>query len=94
MDQSKYLRDIMAKHGMTGCKPSSLPMDPGFVSGLARMDSPPLTGVAKDVYPNLLGSLQYAAVYTHPDVSTALIVRPPGSPPYTEEGGTLPSWDH
>jgi hypothetical protein len=47
-------------------------MDPGFLAGLAHMTSPPLTGVAKDAYPNLLGSLQYAAVCTRPDVSTAL----------------------
>jgi hypothetical protein len=40
LDQSKYLRDILAKYGMTDCKPSSLPMGPGFLSGLAHM--PPL----------------------------------------------------
>jgi hypothetical protein len=28
MDMSKYMRDILAKYGMTDCKPSSLPMDP------------------------------------------------------------------
>jgi hypothetical protein len=42
---------------MTDSKPSSLPMVPGFLAGLAHMISPPLTGVAKDVYPSLLGSL-------------------------------------
>jgi hypothetical protein len=57
MEESKYLRDILAKYGMTDCKPSSLPMDPGFLSGLAHMAPPSLTGVAKDVYPSLLGSL-------------------------------------
>jgi hypothetical protein len=56
LDQSKYLRNILAKYGMTDCKPSSLTMDLGFPSGLAPMDSPPLTGVAKDVYTSLLGS--------------------------------------
>jgi hypothetical protein len=71
MDQSKYLRDIL---GMTDYKPSSLPMDPGFMSGLAHMDSPPLTGVAKDVFPSLLGNLYYAAVCTRPDVTTALSI--------------------
>jgi hypothetical protein len=49
-------------------------MDPGFLAGLAHMTSPSLTGVAKDVYPSLLGSLQYAAVSTRPDVSTALSI--------------------
>jgi hypothetical protein len=74
MDQSKYLRDILAKYGMTDSKPSSLPMDPGFLAGLAHMPSPSLTGVAKDVYPSLLGSLLYAAVSTRTDVSTALSI--------------------
>jgi hypothetical protein len=32
-------------------------MDPGFLAGLIHMTSPSLTGVAKDVYPNLMGSL-------------------------------------
>jgi hypothetical protein len=73
-DQSKYLHDILAKYGMTDATPSSLPMDPGFLAGLAHMTSPPLTGVAKDVYPSLMGSLQYAAVCTRPDVSTALSI--------------------
>jgi hypothetical protein len=74
LDQSKYLRDMLAKYGMTDSKPSSLPMDPGFLAGLAHMTSPPRTGVAKDVYPSLLGSLLYAAVSTCPDVCTALSI--------------------
>jgi hypothetical protein len=57
LDQSKYMRDVLAKYIMTDAKPSSLPMDPGFLAGLAHMTSPPLTGVAKDVYPSLMGSL-------------------------------------
>jgi hypothetical protein len=57
LDQSKYLRDILAKYGMTDSKSSSLPMDSGFLAGLAHMTSPPLTGVANAVYPSLMGSL-------------------------------------
>jgi hypothetical protein len=57
MDLSKYLRDILDKHDMADCKPLPLPMDPGFVSGLARIDSPPLAGVSKDMYPSFLGNL-------------------------------------
>jgi hypothetical protein len=74
LDQPKYLRDILAKYGMTHSKPSSLPMGPGFMSGLAHMASTPLTGLAKDVYPILLGNLQYTAVCTRPDVSTTLSI--------------------
>jgi hypothetical protein len=41
LDQSKYLRDILAKYGTTDSKPSSLPMDPGSLAGLAHMACPP-----------------------------------------------------
>jgi hypothetical protein len=44
LDQSKDLRVILAKYGMTASKPSSLPMDPGFLAGLEHMTSPPLPG--------------------------------------------------
>jgi hypothetical protein len=74
LDHSKYMRDILAKYGMTDSKPSSLPMYLGFMSGLAHMASPALTSEAKDVYPNLLDSLQYAAVCTRPDATTALSI--------------------
>jgi hypothetical protein len=43
MDQSKCVKDILVKHNMSDCKPSSLPMQPGFLSGLAHIDSPLLT---------------------------------------------------
>jgi hypothetical protein len=84
LDQSKYIRDIMDKHGMTDCKSSPLTMDPDFVPGLARIDSPPLTGVATDIYPSLLGSLQFAAVCTRLDVSTALSILGSGQANPTE----------
>jgi hypothetical protein len=58
LDQSKYMWYILAKYGMTDSRPSSLPMDPSFLAGIAHMTSPHLTGAAKDVYPSLLGSLQ------------------------------------
>jgi hypothetical protein len=74
LGQSKYLLDILTKYGKTDSRPSSLPMDPGFLSDLAQMTSPPLTGVAKDVYPSLMGSLQYAAACKRPDVTTALSI--------------------
>jgi hypothetical protein len=74
LDQSKYMRDVLAKYNMTDAKPSSLPMDPGFLAGLAHMTLPPLAGVDKDVYPSLMGSLHCAAVCTRPNVSTALSI--------------------
>jgi hypothetical protein len=44
LDESKYMRDILAKYGMTDKRPSTLSMDPGFLAGLAHMNSPPLPG--------------------------------------------------
>jgi hypothetical protein len=40
LNQSKYMRDILTKYGMTDSKPSSLPMDPGFLAGLVHMPPP------------------------------------------------------
>jgi hypothetical protein len=57
LDHSKYLRDILTRYGITDSKPSSLPMDPGYLAGVAHITSPILTGVAKDVYPSLPGTL-------------------------------------
>jgi hypothetical protein len=66
LDKSNCLREILAKYGMTDCKPSLIPMDPGFLSGLAHMASPLLTRVAKDVDPNHLGSTrQFVRVSLH-----------------------------
>jgi hypothetical protein len=74
LDQGKYLRELLDKHDMVDCKPSCLPIDPGFLDAISMQTLVPLTGTDRDVYPNLLGSLQYAAVCTRPDISTALSI--------------------
>jgi hypothetical protein len=100
LDQSKFMRDVLAKYGMTDAKPSSLPMDPGFLAGIAHMTSPPLTGVAKDVYPSLLASLQYAAVCTRPmSPRRSAFSAPPKYPPRTHtcklsKYPSIPPWHH
>jgi hypothetical protein len=55
VDESKYLRDILAKYGMADCKPSSLHMDTCFLFGVAHMDPPSHEWLAST--PSLLGSL-------------------------------------
>jgi hypothetical protein len=55
LDQSKYLRDILAKYGMTDSKPSSLHMDPGFLVSLAHMTSPPPYRGGRGRLPKSLG---------------------------------------
>jgi hypothetical protein len=49
-------------------------MEPNFLSGLAYMDYPLVTGVVKDVYPSLLANMHTAAVCTRPDISTTLSI--------------------
>jgi hypothetical protein len=74
LDQGKYVRELLDKHDMTECKPSCLPMDPGFLAAIAKQTHVPLTCADRDIYPSLLGSLQYAAVCTRPDISIALSI--------------------
>eukprot|EP00193_Tetraselmis_chui_P020596 CAMPEP_0177780784 /NCGR_PEP_ID=MMETSP0491_2-20121128/17441_1 /TAXON_ID=63592 /ORGANISM="Tetraselmis chuii, Strain PLY429" /LENGTH=133 /DNA_ID=CAMNT_0019300685 /DNA_START=321 /DNA_END=722 /DNA_ORIENTATION=- len=59
---------------MVDCKLSCLPMDHGFLAAIAKQTPIPLTGADRDIYPSRLGSLQYAAVCTRPDISTALSI--------------------
>jgi hypothetical protein len=72
LDKFKNVKDILARRSMTECKPSSPLIDPGFLFGIAHMNSPLLTRSANDVHPSLMGSLQYAYVPTRPYVSSAL----------------------
>jgi hypothetical protein len=74
LDQGKYVRELLDKHDMVECKPSCLPMDPGFLAAISKQTHVPLTGTDRDIYPSLLGSLQYAVVCTIPDISTALSI--------------------
>jgi hypothetical protein len=74
LDQGKYVRELLEKHDMVDNKPSCLPMDPGFLAPISKQTAVPLTGTDRDVYPSMLGSLQYAAVCTRPDISTALSI--------------------
>jgi hypothetical protein len=50
-------------------------MDPGFLAAISKQTHVPLTGTDRDIYPSMLGSLQYAAVCTRLDIiSTALSI--------------------
>jgi hypothetical protein len=70
-EQSK---NIMVKHSMTDCRPSSLPMDPGFMSGLSHIDSSLVTRVVKDAYHSLMGSPHYATICSRLDLFTVLTI--------------------
>jgi hypothetical protein len=74
LDQGKYVRELLDKHDMVDCKPPCMPMDPCFLAAISKQTPVPLTGTDRDIYPSLVGSLQYAAVCTRPDISTALSI--------------------
>jgi hypothetical protein len=67
-------RELFEKHDMVDCKPSCLPMDHGFLATISKHTYVPLTGTDLEVYPSMIGSLQYTAVCTRPDISIALSI--------------------
>jgi hypothetical protein len=36
LDHGKYVRELLDKHDMVDCKPSCLPMDPGFLAAISK----------------------------------------------------------
>jgi hypothetical protein len=65
---------MLNKYGMTDSSPCTLLRDHGFVSGIATTPLTPFTSHARDIYPSLLGSLQFAAICTRLDIATALSI--------------------
>jgi hypothetical protein len=49
-------------------------MDPSFLAAISKLTPLLLTGKELEIYPGLFGSLQYAAVCTRPDISTAFSI--------------------
>jgi hypothetical protein len=74
LNQGKYVRELLEKHDMVECKPSSMPMDPCYLAAMSKQTHVPLTGTDRDIYPSLLGSLQYTALCTRPVISIALSI--------------------
>jgi hypothetical protein len=68
----KYERELLDKHDMTNCKPSCLPMDLCLLAAISKQTPMPLTGKELEIYPTLLGSLQYTAFCTRLYISNAL----------------------
>ena len=69
IDQKCYLQNVLLRFGMENCKPMSTPVDSTakFVS-LSNDEEP--TDVT--LYQAAIGSLNYAAICTRPDLSTAV----------------------
>lgn len=66
MDQGHYTKELLATYKMDGCKPKSVPMDPGL--RLSVNDGKPLS-LTNCSYGSLIGSLMYLAVSTRPDIA-------------------------
>ena len=79
--QASYLQDVLVRFGMEDCKPVSTPMEAGKVF-TSLSDDEETIDIKK--YQAAIGSLNYAAVATRPDISTAVgklsqFMRNPGS---------------
>ena len=67
--QRTYLNDVLDRFGMQNCNPVSTPMEAGKVfTELAENEEP----VDIKQYQAAIGSLNYAAIATRPDISTAV----------------------
>lgn len=68
MSQRKYIGEILKTTGLQDAKPSSIPLDPGYVK--KEDDGNKLPDNIE--YQKLIGKLLYVAVNTRPDISTAV----------------------
>ena len=74
LDQEKYINEVLAKFGMTECKPVTTPMDPGQLLSMsnAPQTQAEMLAMKKVPYKELIGSLSYIAQVTRPDISFAV----------------------
>lgn len=76
IDQQTYIGELLAEFNMTDCKPASIPHQAGFL--LTSKMSPSTVNekaMMQDVpYRKLVGSLNYIATHTRPDISYAVNV--------------------
>jgi hypothetical protein len=67
LSQRQYILDILARHGMSGCKPCSTPVD---TCAKTSADAGPAVADST-AYPSLVGALQYLT-FTWPDIAYAV----------------------
>ena len=67
LSQQLYTLDILDRHGMSGCKPCSTPVD--TCAKTSASDGPPLADPS--AYRSLVGVLQYLT-FTRPDIAYAV----------------------
>ena len=69
LSQSRYVKTVIDRFGMTNCNPVSTPLDANVVLAPAESNSDLVSDVP---YQALIGSLMYAAVGTRPDIAFAV----------------------
>ena len=69
LSQKTYIKQLLEQFNMQNCSPASTPM----VHGLQILDQPPEEYIefTVDDYQSLIGSLQFLATYTRPDIAFA-----------------------
>ena len=66
--QSTYLKKVLDRFKMTGCKPATVPMNPGVANSLLPYDGNADKATIK-WYQSAIGSLMWPAVHTRPDIA-------------------------
>ena len=69
IDQKTYLEDVLCRFGMEDCKPVTTPVEAGKNFSSLKEDEEPAD---EKLYQAAVGSLNYAAIATRPDLSTAV----------------------
>lgn len=74
LDQRPYFERVLARYGMTDCRPHYTPLPPGMI--ISKADSPTTEGeqlaMAQYPYRECLGSIMYGQIATRPDLSFAV----------------------
>ena len=69
IDQKLYLKNVLKRFGMEDCKPVSTPIEPGTKFRKLTADE---EVIDESLYQAAVGSLNYAAIATRPDLSVAV----------------------
>ena len=74
LSQTSYIDNVLARFGMTDCKPAATPMDPGLRLTAAQKEITPeeIAQMKKVPYLEAVGSLMYAMLGTRPDLAFAV----------------------
>jgi len=86
LTQKKYIRDVLHRFGMSNCKPSYTPLEPGIQLELKQKMEEEIvelevhdsaiveqdTDNSKDSYRAIVGSLMYLMISTRPDIAFAV----------------------